>query len=302
MQRISRAPVLSATLQARLVLDHLARSRTSTRRQRFVRDSGRLSTTRTRSPSCASLRSSCACSVDGRAHDLLVAAVTAGLLDLDGDRLVGLVGDDRARRAPAGLPSRAARRRVVPSARACARPSPAARRRGAPAARGLRRALGVARSSGVRGAAGASCGAGAPRLRALLGADASGSSAAAGAVGARRERPRSAALRGLGRPRASLAASSSAGLSLVSSWVLRRARGRRCHRCVARRSAPARARAWRCARRRCSPARRWRAGSAARRARGAPRRRARRARSSSSARRSVAVVTDDRPLAGRTWS
>src|SRR3954466_2383542 len=37
-------------LEAGLVLDHRARSSTSTRRQRFVRDMGRDSTTRTRSP------------------------------------------------------------------------------------------------------------------------------------------------------------------------------------------------------------------------------------------------------------
>src|SRR2546423_12171909 len=40
-----------------------------------------------------------------RAHDLLVAAVPAGDLDADGDRLVGLVGDDPAEallRAPGG--------------------------------------------------------------------------------------------------------------------------------------------------------------------------------------------------------
>src|SRR5512133_200862 len=45
-------------LQAGLVLDHFARSRISTRRQRLVRLMGRASTTRTRSPSLASLRSS----------------------------------------------------------------------------------------------------------------------------------------------------------------------------------------------------------------------------------------------------
>src|SRR4051794_39013838 len=50
--------------QAGLVLDHRALSRTSTRRQRLVRDSGRASTTRTRSPSLASLFSSWACSVE----------------------------------------------------------------------------------------------------------------------------------------------------------------------------------------------------------------------------------------------
>src|SRR3954453_7506875 len=58
-------------LQAGLVLDHFARSRISTRRQRLVRLIGRASTTRTRapstprkrSPSLASLPSSGACSV-----------------------------------------------------------------------------------------------------------------------------------------------------------------------------------------------------------------------------------------------
>src|SRR4051812_31424143 len=48
-------------LQPGLVLDHRARSRISTRRQRFVRDMGRVSTMRTRSPSCAALASSWAC-------------------------------------------------------------------------------------------------------------------------------------------------------------------------------------------------------------------------------------------------
>src|SRR4051795_7705004 len=50
-------------LQPRLVLDHRARSRTSTRRQRFMALMGRDSITRTRSPSWASLASSWACSV-----------------------------------------------------------------------------------------------------------------------------------------------------------------------------------------------------------------------------------------------
>src|SRR5204862_8103335 len=45
-------------LETCLVLDHFARSRTSSSFQRFVRDSGRLSETRTRSPSPASLVSS----------------------------------------------------------------------------------------------------------------------------------------------------------------------------------------------------------------------------------------------------
>src|SRR6478609_8284621 len=56
-------PGVVGDLQARLVLDHFARSRISTRRQRLVRLMGRASTTRTRSPSLASLRSSWACSV-----------------------------------------------------------------------------------------------------------------------------------------------------------------------------------------------------------------------------------------------
>src|SRR5215218_8747572 len=50
-------------LEARLVLDHFARSSTSVRRQRLERDIGRDSTTRTVSPSFAALRSSCACSL-----------------------------------------------------------------------------------------------------------------------------------------------------------------------------------------------------------------------------------------------
>src|SRR3954454_21406580 len=49
-------------LQTCLVLDHLAFSRTSVRRQRLVRDIGRHSTTRTVSRVPASLRSSWACS------------------------------------------------------------------------------------------------------------------------------------------------------------------------------------------------------------------------------------------------
>src|SRR3954454_10710722 len=51
-------------LEPCLVLDHRARSRTFSSRQRFMRLSGRDSMTCTRSPSCASLRSSWACSVD----------------------------------------------------------------------------------------------------------------------------------------------------------------------------------------------------------------------------------------------
>src|SRR3954466_6532445 len=57
---LARAGVVG-DLQPGLVLDHRARSRISTRRQRFVRDMGRVSTMRTRSPSCAALASSWAC-------------------------------------------------------------------------------------------------------------------------------------------------------------------------------------------------------------------------------------------------
>src|SRR3954452_10212270 len=62
-QDLARAGVVG-DLEAGLVLDHFARSRTSTSRQRFVRLSGRDSTMRTRSPSLASLVASWACSVD----------------------------------------------------------------------------------------------------------------------------------------------------------------------------------------------------------------------------------------------
>src|SRR5215218_4895201 len=62
-QDLARARVVSH-LQPGLLLDHRARSSTSTRRQRFVRLSGRLSITRTVSPACASLRSSCAWRTD----------------------------------------------------------------------------------------------------------------------------------------------------------------------------------------------------------------------------------------------
>src|SRR3954462_13931153 len=60
---LARARVVG-DLEAGLVLDHRARSSTSTRRQRFVADSGRDSMTRTVSPSWASLRSSWTCSLD----------------------------------------------------------------------------------------------------------------------------------------------------------------------------------------------------------------------------------------------
>src|SRR4051794_18305694 len=61
---LARAGVVG-DLEAGLVLNHgyFALSRTSTSRQRFVRDIGRHSTTRTRSPALASLASSWACRV-----------------------------------------------------------------------------------------------------------------------------------------------------------------------------------------------------------------------------------------------
>src|SRR5215207_7497603 len=63
-EQLARARVIRH-LEPGLLLDHRYRalSSTSSRRQRFVRLSGRLSTTRTVSPMCASLFSSCACSV-----------------------------------------------------------------------------------------------------------------------------------------------------------------------------------------------------------------------------------------------
>src|SRR3954471_1065475 len=59
---LARAGVVGDA-QPGLVLDHRARSTTSSRRQRFVRDMGRHSWTRTVSPGWASLRSSWAASV-----------------------------------------------------------------------------------------------------------------------------------------------------------------------------------------------------------------------------------------------
>src|SRR5439155_27234899 len=47
-------------LDPRLLLDHLATCSTSASRQHFVFDSGRVSTMRTRSPTCAWFSSSCA--------------------------------------------------------------------------------------------------------------------------------------------------------------------------------------------------------------------------------------------------
>ena len=49
--------------KTRLLLDHLATSTISCRRQRFMRESGRVSMMRTTSPSFALFSSSCACSL-----------------------------------------------------------------------------------------------------------------------------------------------------------------------------------------------------------------------------------------------
>ena len=101
MQRISRAPELSATLSLALLLDHRPRSyfafsRISVRRQCLVFDIGRVSIRRTVSPG-AGLVALVVGVVHLRAPDhLLVGGVPAGALDLDGDRLVHLVGDDDA--------------------------------------------------------------------------------------------------------------------------------------------------------------------------------------------------------------
>src|SRR4051794_11075005 len=61
-QDLARAGVVGDA-QPGLVLDHRARSRTSSRRQRLVRDIGRHSWTRTVSPACALLASSWTCKV-----------------------------------------------------------------------------------------------------------------------------------------------------------------------------------------------------------------------------------------------
>ena len=152
-QDLARARVVG-DLQAGLVLDHLfARSRTSTRRQRLVRDIGRDSTTRTKSPALASLRLVVGVQRRRGAHDLVVAPVAPRDVDAHGDRLVGLVGDDHAgahlRRA-----GRPARRRACPG-RARARgawPSPARGGGGArrPSWHGARRAPRARTRGGAR--------------------------------------------------------------------------------------------------------------------------------------------------------
>ena len=66
MHRTSLAPVLSATLQRVSCWITSARSTISITRQRLDLETGRVSITRTVSPTCASLVSSCAESLDER--------------------------------------------------------------------------------------------------------------------------------------------------------------------------------------------------------------------------------------------
>ena len=136
MQSSSRAPVLSATRRrVSAWISYRALSTTSTSRQRFVRLIGRLSMTRTVSPGVRLVALVVGVERGRLADDLLVHPVAPGDVDPDGDRLVGLVGDDDA------------------LAHACA-PGPvlgAGERLGLRAARGGARASACA--SGVRSAA-----------------------------------------------------------------------------------------------------------------------------------------------------
>ena len=190
-----------------------------------------------------------------RAHDLLVPAVPAGGVDADGDRLVGLGGDDGARGAPCGRPS-------VPARRSGSRPGRARRRRLAPSPRSAAAATAAAafalraqaRSAALLGVRAG--GLGALDVRALARARLRGARLAAGAwtgsaARARRQRPRrqprrSAAVRvGLGgrrSPRRPRASGVSSGSSAVSSSSAIRSSRCRC-RAGGRRSAPARGRA-----------------------------------------------------------
>src|SRR4029078_1652362 len=59
-------PRVVRDLAARLLLNHLARSTISTTRQRLLLLIGRVSITRTVSPTCASLASSCVASLEER--------------------------------------------------------------------------------------------------------------------------------------------------------------------------------------------------------------------------------------------
>ena len=112
---LARAGVVGDA-QPGLVLDHRARSSTSSSRQRLVRDIGRHSWTRTVSPAWASLLSSWTCSVHRAAEDLVVALVPARDVHAHGDRLVAPCRTRRCPGAPSGGRGRA-RERAAPRPR-----------------------------------------------------------------------------------------------------------------------------------------------------------------------------------------
>ena len=104
MQSSSRAPVLSATfsLDSCWIIGRQAFSTISARRQHLVFDSGRVSTMRTVSPIAGLVGLVVRVELHRAPDDLLVARVQLGHVDLDDDRLVGLVGDDDAAALLAG--------------------------------------------------------------------------------------------------------------------------------------------------------------------------------------------------------
>ena len=254
MQRISRAPVLSATRSRGLLLDHFATSRISARRQFFVFDSGRVSTMRTTSPTLRPVLLVVRVELRRAADDLLVPLVRLHGVDLDDDRLVHRARDDdaaallaaaalvlglreRGRSACARRASRASASSAC-GARgagcACASASGRlrrggfARRRGAAAPRRRRSSASAAGSSAGASSAGASSAA-APRRQAPRAASAAGSSARAlrrqalleprGASSARAPRRRGSSAgsllgRGAPRRRGSSATSASGALGL----------------------------------------------------------------------------------------
>ena len=217
-----------------------------------MRDIGRHSTTRTVSPSWASLRSSWACSLIVRAQDLVVAPVAPDDVDPHGDRLVAPWRRRRRPGAPSGGRGRApARGRPRAPGRSAARAGAALLELGAvargaawrPAARRARRSS--SRSSGVTGARAAARRAGAARLEAL-------------AAGLGPARPRAPPRGGGASPALVVAARPRVGASSASSAIGRLGvffshcsvsasgrHGRVDARAGARRSARARGRAWR---------------------------------------------------------
>ena len=220
MQRISRAPVLSATLRRGLVLDHLRTLQDldeppalGARQRAALDDADEVALVGVVALVVGVQRGR-------RAHDLLVAPVAAGDVDADGDRLVGLVGDDdalahlraagavlgRVRLAGPGS-ARAARRlrlrargsgaraalRLRSRERSASRSSggAAAPRLAAPAARRARGALALDFSrrlraaGGCRGAASSAAGASASAARSSAGASSAAASAAVAAASVR---------------------------------------------------------------------------------------------------------------------